>query len=74
MKVPEFPALETPVRVQRFMEGNDMAMAALMFQYGRYLLISSSQPGGSACQSSRYLESSPMLPGIVNIRLISMRR
>ena len=24
-------ALETPVRVQRFMEGNDMAMAALMF-------------------------------------------
>ena len=25
-------ALETPVRVQRFMEGNDMAMAALMFQ------------------------------------------
>ena len=23
-----------------------MAMAALMFQYGRYLLISSSQPGG----------------------------
>lgn len=39
-------ALETPVRVQRFIEGNDMAMAALMFQYGRYLLISSSQPGG----------------------------
>lgn len=39
-------ALETPVRVERFIEGNDMAMAALMFQYGRYLLISSSQPGG----------------------------
>lgn len=39
-------ALETPVRVKRFIEGNDMAMAALMFQYGRYLLISSSQPGG----------------------------
>lgn len=38
--------LETPVRVERFIEGNDMAMAALMFQYGRYLLISSSQPGG----------------------------
>lgn len=39
-------ALETPVRVQRFIEGKDMAMAALMFQFGRYLLISSSQPGG----------------------------
>ena len=42
----EVSALETPVRVQRFAEGRDMAMAALMFQYGRYLLISSSQPGG----------------------------
>lgn len=39
-------ALETPIRVERFAEGDDMAMAALMFHYGRYLLISSSQPGG----------------------------
>lgn len=39
-------AFETPIRVQRFADGQDMALAALMFQYGRYLLISSSQPGG----------------------------
>jgi alpha-L-fucosidase 2 len=38
--------LETDERVKRFGEGEDMALAALMFQYGRYLLISSSQPGG----------------------------
>jgi len=37
---------ETPVRISEFCKGNDMSMAALLFQYGRYLLISSSQPGG----------------------------
>lgn len=42
----ELSKLETHVRVQRFNEGKDMDLAALLFQYGRYLLISSSQPGG----------------------------
>lgn len=28
------------------MKGKDVSLATLMFQYGRYLLISSSQPGG----------------------------
>jgi len=37
---------QTHLRVQHFNEGNDPHLAALMFQYGRYLLISSSQPGG----------------------------
>lgn len=37
---------ETDVRVKHFIEGNDVSLAALLFQYGRYLLISSSQPGG----------------------------
>lgn len=37
---------ETDVRVKRFNEGNDVSLAALLFQFGRYLLISSSQPGG----------------------------
>jgi len=37
---------ETDVRVKRFNEGNDVSLATLLFQYGRYLLISSSQPGG----------------------------
>ena len=38
--------LETPKRIENFGYGEDMAMAALLFHYGRYLLISSSQPGG----------------------------
>ena len=32
--------------MQNFKDGRDQALAALLFQYGRYLLISSSQPGG----------------------------
>lgn len=38
--------LETDKRLAAFKGGSDMDMVALMFQYGRYLLISSSQPGG----------------------------
>ncbi len=36
----------TDVRIKEFSQGNDPALAALYFQYGRYLLICSSQPGG----------------------------
>ena len=38
--------LPTDQRLAAFKDGQDMDMVALMFQYGRYLLISSSQPGG----------------------------
>ncbi|TGE20876.1 glycoside hydrolase family 95 protein [Hymenobacter metallicola] len=38
--------LPTPQRLTGFAQGHDPALAALYFQYGRYLLISSSQPGG----------------------------
>lgn len=55
-------ALETPVRVQCFTEGKDMAMAALMFQYGRYLLISSSQPGGQPANLQGIWNRSPYAP------------
>lgn len=37
---------ETHLRVKYFNEGKDVSLATLLFQYGRYLLISSSQPGG----------------------------
>ncbi len=37
---------ETDLRIKTFREDHDPAMAALVFNYGRYLLISSSQPGG----------------------------
>ena len=39
-------ALETDKRLAAFAGGKDMDMVSLMMQYGRYLLISSSQPGG----------------------------
>lgn len=35
----------TEVRLQQFKDGNDPQLAALYFQYGRYLLISSSMSG-----------------------------
>ena len=36
----------TDVRIKEFAIGNDPQLAALYFQFGRYLLISSSRPGG----------------------------
>jgi alpha-L-fucosidase 2 len=41
------PAADLPTdeRVRRFATGHDPALATLFFQYGRYLLISSSRPG-----------------------------
>lgn len=39
-------AFVTDKRLETFASGNDLDMVSLMMQYGRYLLISSSQPGG----------------------------
>ena len=39
-------SIETDKRLEAFADGTDMDMVSLMMQYGRYLLISSSQPGG----------------------------
>ena len=39
-------ALPTDERIRRFYNGDDPDLAALLFQYGRYLLIASSRPGG----------------------------
>ena len=36
----------TDARIKDFASGNDPQLAALYFQFGRYLLISSSRPGG----------------------------
>lgn len=37
---------ETSYRIKHFSERKDLGLVTLMFQFGRYLLISSSQPGG----------------------------
>ena len=39
-------SLPTDERLDRFYGSDDLGMVALLFNYGRYLLISSSQPGG----------------------------
>ncbi|MGA2246291.1 MAG: glycoside hydrolase family 95 protein [Verrucomicrobiota bacterium] len=39
-------SLPTNVRIAHFAEGNDPQLAALYFQFARYLLICCSQPGG----------------------------
>ena len=39
-------SLPTDRRLDRFYGSDDMGMVALLFNYGRYLLIASSQPGG----------------------------
>jgi alpha-L-fucosidase 2 len=44
---PEFSKLPTPERLKNYGDGSkDPNFAALYFQFGRYLLISSSRPGG----------------------------
>lgn len=43
---PALSARPTDERVRRFAESPDPQLATLLFQYGRYLLIGSSRPGG----------------------------
>lgn len=42
----KFDSQSTEERLTKFREQNDLSLVALYFQFGRYLLISSSRPGG----------------------------
>lgn len=44
----QYPDVTTDKRVERFKETNDAYLVATYFKFGRYLLISCSQPGGQA--------------------------
>ena len=55
-------AMDTDKRVAAFSEGNDMGLVELMFQYGRYLLICSSQPGGQPANLQGVWNSSVNAP------------
>lgn len=49
LKLPSSPeqlALPTDQRIDRFADRSDPDLAATLFQYGRYLMISGSRPGG----------------------------
>ncbi|PWT75642.1 MAG: hypothetical protein C5B59_08475 [Bacteroidetes bacterium] len=45
----DLSTLPTDERLKNFNTSNDPQFVTLYFQYGRYLLISSSQPGGQPC-------------------------
>lgn len=45
-----------------FNEGKGMSLATLMFQYGRYLLIFSSQPGGQPTSLQRIQDNNLLAP------------
>ncbi|GAO28867.1 putative large secreted protein [Geofilum rubicundum JCM 15548] len=57
----------TDVRIAQFSQGNDPSLAALYFQFGRYLLISSSQPAPRQLICREYGPISFIRPGTVNI-------
>lgn len=46
LEAPDYSSLTTPSRILNYEKNNDLNLAALLWQFGRYLLISSSLPGG----------------------------
>lgn len=52
----------TPQRIQQFAAGRDPQLAALYYQYGRYLLISCSRPGGQPAPLQGLWNDSPNPP------------
>lgn len=53
---------ETDERVKNFNTSDDLNLVALLYQYGRYLLISSSQPGGQPANLQGVWNSSMYAP------------
>ena len=46
LKSDDFSKLTTPERLKNYVANNDFNLNTLLFQYGRYLMISGSRPGG----------------------------
>ncbi len=65
----------TDARLQAFAQGaDDPHLAPLYYQFGRYLLISSSRPGSQPANLQGLWNQSVTPPGIANTRLTSIRR
>ena len=58
----ESSKLATDDRLKNFRQDDDPSMAALLFNYGRYLLISSSQPGGQPANLQGIWNHQPLAP------------
>lgn len=54
--------LPTDQRIREFKDNDDPQLVELYFQFGRYLLISSSQPGGQAANLQGIWNKDPMAP------------
>jgi alpha-L-fucosidase 2 len=54
--------LPTDERIKHFAEGNDPRLAVLYYQFGRFLLISSSRPGGQPANLQGLWNDSPSPP------------
>ena len=54
--------LPTDQRIEAYAHTHDPELAALLFQYGRYLLISSSQPGGQPANLQGIWNNEPEAP------------
>lgn len=55
-------AMPTDKRIEQFAQGNDPQLIELYFQFGRYLLISCSQPGGQAANLQGIWNHQPKAP------------
>jgi alpha-L-fucosidase 2 len=70
---PEFESLPVNVRLENVREGgHDPALEAMLFQYGRYLLISSSRPGASPANLQGLWNRA--YPGSLGCRLSSQHK
>lgn len=56
----KYPDVPTDIRIQNFADTHDNHLVATYYKFGRYLLVSSSQPGGQA----------PNLQGIWNDKIL----
>ena len=65
---------ETSYRIKHFNERKDLGLVALMFQFGRYLLISSSQPGGQPAGLQGIWNHELLVRGMESTPSISIRR
>jgi len=59
---PDAGKTPTDIRLKNFREDNDPSLAALLFNYGRYLLISSSQPGSQPANLQGIWNNNPLAP------------
>jgi alpha-L-fucosidase 2 len=54
--------IPTDLRIKEYVQAEDLSLAALLFEYGRYLLISSSQPGGQPANLQGIWNEKPHAP------------